>query len=64
MIGNLLKRWLATVNGVVGYEADGTPVTADGRVRSVLEADTDIEGGNGISHAAMKAKYSVTKGMK
>ena len=60
----LLKRWLATVDGIVGYDADGTPVTADGLVRSVFEADRDIEAGHGISHSAMKAKYGVAKDMK
>lgn len=60
----LLKRWLTAVDDIVGYESDGAPVTADDLERSVLEADGDIEAGNGISHLAMKAKYGVTKGMK
>jgi len=42
---------------IVGYEADGTPISADDFIQSVMEADSDIEAGHGISHEAMRTKY-------
>ena len=53
----LLKKLLAADDDIVGFEADGTPITAEDFIHSILDAEEDIEAGNGIPHAAMKAKY-------
>lgn len=55
----LLKKLLLTdeEDGIIGYEADGTPITTENFIQSIMEADEDIEKGNGISHSDMKAKY-------
>lgn len=57
----LLNRLLAEIDDIVGYEADGTPITADDFIRSITEADEDISQGHGISHADMKAKYGAAR---
>lgn len=57
----LLKKLLTADGDIIGFEADGTPVTTDDFIRSILEADEDIEAGYGISHEEMKAKYAVAK---
>jgi hypothetical protein len=55
----LLKKllYIESDEDILGYEADGTPITADDFIRSIMEADEDVEQGNGLSHEAMKAKY-------
>lgn len=57
----LLKKLLAADDDIIGFEADGTPITTDDFIRSIMEADEDIEAGYGISHEEMKAKYGVAK---
>lgn len=57
----LLKKLLTADDDIIGFEADGTPVTTDDFIRSIIEADEDIESGHGISHEEMKAKYGATK---
>jgi len=58
----LLKKLIPGEAGddIVGYEADGTPITTDEFIRSITEADEDIEKGNSISLQAMKAKYGAS----
>ncbi len=57
----LLNKLLAAEDeDIVGYEADGTPITTDEFIRSIIEADEDIEKGNIISLQAMKAKYGAS----
>ncbi len=57
LLKNLLSGELD--NDIVGYEADGAPITSEAFLRSILKADEDIERGNAISFQAMKAKYGV-----
>ena len=53
----LLNKLLSAEDeDIVGYETDGTPITTDEFIRSIIEADEDIEKGNIISLQAMKAK--------
>ena len=56
-----LKKLLTADDDNIGFEADGTPITTDDFIRSIMEADKDIEAGHGISHEEMKAKYGVAK---
>jgi len=60
----LLKKllYMETDSDIVGYEADGTPITADDFIRSIMEADEYMEQGNNLSHEAMKAKYMTDAG--
>lgn len=53
----LLKKLIAnsTDNDVVGYEADGTPVSADDLIASALEAEEDIKNGRIVSLKEIKA---------
>lgn len=53
----LLKKLLATStdNDVVGYEADGTPISADDLIASALEAEEDIKNGRIVSLREIKA---------
>lgn len=53
----LLKKLLADDDDIVGFEADGTPITVQDFVRSMQEADEDMEAGNAIPHETMKARY-------
>ncbi len=53
----LLKKLLAADDDIIGFEADGTPVTVEDFIRSVQEADDDMEAGNSIPHETMKARY-------
>ena len=57
----LLKKLLSDdMDGdIVGYESDGTPITTENFIHSIVEADEDIEQGHGIPHSEMKAKYGV-----
>ncbi len=56
----LLKKLLATGvdNGIVGYEADGTPVSSDDLIASVLEAEEDIKNGRIVSLQELKAELN------
>lgn len=42
---------------IIGYEADGTAITSDDFLHSILDADLDIENGNFISFETIKTKY-------
>lgn len=55
----LLKKLLATStdNDVVGYEADGTPISADDLIASALEAEEDIKNGRIVSLREIKAAH-------
>ncbi|MEQ1747446.1 MAG: hypothetical protein ABMA02_18595 [Saprospiraceae bacterium] len=53
----LLQKLLASDDDIMGFEADGTPITVEDFIRSIQEADEDIEAGNAIPHADMKARY-------
>ena len=44
-------------DNIIGYEPDGTPITEKAFIESILEADAEIEAGNGITLDALKAKY-------
>lgn len=57
----LLKKLLTADDDIIGFEVDGTPVTTDDFIRSIMEADEDIEARHGISHEEMKTKYGVAK---
>ncbi len=57
----LLKKLLTADDDIIGFEADGTPITTDDFIRSIMEADEDIEAGHGISQEEMKAKYGMAK---
>ncbi len=57
----LLKKFLTADDDIIGFEADGTPITTNDFIRSIMEADEDIEAGHGISQEEMKAKYGVAK---
>jgi hypothetical protein len=61
-IYTLLKKMpsVESEDEIVGYEADGTPITVAEFIQSVIEADEDIENGNVISFQAMKAKYGAS----
>jgi len=56
----LLKKLLAVDDDIVGFEADGTPITSDDFIQSILDADADFRAGKGIAHATMKAKYGAS----
>jgi hypothetical protein len=53
----LLKKLRPENDDFMGFEADGSGVTTSDFIQSIKDADADIDAGNGISHAAMKAKY-------
>lgn len=57
----LMNKLLAETEDILGYEADGTPIAAEDFIRSITEADEDIELGHGISHAEIMAKYGTFK---
>jgi len=51
----LLKKLRPENDDFMGFEADGSGITTSDFIQSIKDAD--IDAGNGISHAAMKAKY-------
>lgn len=53
----LLKKLLAnsTDDGIVGYESDGMPISADDLIASALEAEEDIKNGRIVSLQELKA---------
>jgi hypothetical protein len=53
----LLKKVLAADSEFIGFEADGTPITVEDFIRSVQEAEEDMDAGNSIPHETMKARY-------
>jgi len=50
----LKKLSLAETSEIVGYEADGKPITEEEFVESVLESSREAREGKVISHAEMK----------
>ncbi len=52
----LLKKFalLGTDDNVVGYEADGTPISDDKFVSSILASSQEAKSGNVLTHEEMK----------
>ena len=46
-------------DGVAGYEADGTPVTEEELIESILESSRETRAGNVISHTEMKTLLGI-----
>jgi len=57
----LLKKLLSTKSdtNIAGYAPSGAPISKEELIASILEADLDIQKGNGISLSDMKKKYGV-----
>lgn len=55
----LLKKLLSSKSDshIAGYAPSGAPISEEELVASVLEADLDIQKGNGISLSEMKKKH-------
>lgn len=56
----LLKKVLSVQShgNIAGYSASGAPVTKEELIKLVIDADLDIQKGNGVSFEEMKKKYS------
>ena len=51
----LLKKFsLFEADGIAGYEADGTPITDEDLVESIVASSREVRAGQIISHAEMK----------
>lgn len=57
----LLRKLLSikSDSNITGYTPSGVPIPEEELVASILEADLDIQTGNGISLSDMKKKYGV-----
>lgn len=55
----LKKLTFSETEDVVGYEADGTPITKDEFIESILESSREVKAGKVISHAEMKTLLGI-----
>jgi len=55
----LKKLTLSEADDIAGYEADGSPISAEALINSVLESSREAKAGQIISHAEMKAMLGI-----
>lgn len=59
-IYTILKKFLlAEPANIAGYEADGTPITEDELVKSILEGTREAKAGNKIPFEQLKAEFGL-----